>query len=96
MRLTHRRTQLLMSLISGVLLGIAVFHLLPHATYASVASIDFVAKFLMLGLLVMFFLQRLFHFHHHEYDTEHNDSGEHAAHCEHATAQSGQEVESSR
>lgn len=84
-RMTHRRTQLLMSLISGVLLGIAVFHLLPHAVYASGAGIDFVARFVMLGLLLMFLLQRVFHFHHHEYDSDSAaiDQESHSAHCEH-------------
>ena len=69
-RLTHTRTQLLMSLISGLLLGIAIFHLLPHAVYSSDVSIDVLARYLMLGLLTMFFLQRVFHFHHHEYDSK--------------------------
>ena len=90
-RLTHTRTQLLMSLISGLLLGIAVFHLLPHAVYSSALSIDVLARYLMLGLLTMFFLQRMFHFHHHEYDSSseqkyHEHS--HAAHCEHTHGES--------
>ena len=32
---THRRTQMAMSFVSGLMLGIAVFHLLPHALYAA-------------------------------------------------------------
>ncbi len=75
--LTHTRTQMLMSLISGLLLGIAVFHLLPHAVYSSSLSIDHLARYLMLGLLTMFFLQRLFQFHRHEYD----DAGETPPHA---------------
>ena len=72
-RMTHRRTQLLMSLISGVLLGIAIFHLLPHSVYIAQhdlgdGTIDHVAPFIMLGLLFMFFLQRFFRSHQHEYD----------------------------
>lgn len=84
--MTHTRTQLMMSLVSGLLLGIAVFHMLPHAVYSSDISIDTLARYLMLGLLTMFFLQRLFHFHHHEYDVEsgmeHHEYS-HAASCEH-------------
>ena len=32
--LTHKRMQLVMSFVSGLMLGIAIFHLLPHAIYA--------------------------------------------------------------
>ncbi len=31
LRLTHRRMELLISLVSGVMLGVALLHLLPHA-----------------------------------------------------------------
>ncbi|NNL56856.1 MAG: iron permease, partial [Pseudomonadales bacterium] len=68
--LNHTRTQLIMSFVSGIMLGIAVFHLLPHALYAAEgeASIDYVALWLMIGLLAMFLLQRVFHFHQHDFD----------------------------
>ena len=68
--LNHTRTQLIMSFVSGIMLGIAVFHLLPHAHYAAQGhvSVDFVALWLMCGLIVMFLLQRVFHFHQHDFD----------------------------
>ncbi|EMI19064.1 putative membrane protein, partial [Rhodopirellula maiorica SM1] len=31
MRMTHLRTQLLMSFVAGLMLGIAMLHMLPHA-----------------------------------------------------------------
>ena len=31
MRWTHRRLQLALSFVSGVMLGVAMFHMLPHA-----------------------------------------------------------------
>ena len=31
MRLTHLRMQIMMSLVSGMMIGVAVLHLLPHA-----------------------------------------------------------------
>ncbi|MDB4456211.1 ZIP family metal transporter [bacterium] len=67
-RMTHTRTQLVMSFVSGLMLGIAIFHLLPHAIYtiASDQAVDIVARWTMLGLLVMFLLLRVFHFHHHD------------------------------
>ncbi len=75
--LNHRRMQFIMSFVAGIMLGIAVFHLLPHAIYASsfsntskmgAVSIDWIAGSLMLGLLSMFLLQRIFHFHQHDFD----------------------------
>jgi zinc and cadmium transporter len=66
-RLTHKRMQLLISFVGGLMLGIAVFHMLPHALAAlGPAQIDQAVACLMLGLLVMFFLLRAFHFHQHE------------------------------
>ncbi|WP_437191772.1 ZIP family metal transporter [Planctomicrobium sp. SH527] len=66
-RLTHKRMQLLISFVGGLMLGIAVFHMLPHAiAVLGVNEINRVSAFVMLGLLVMFFLLRAFHFHHHD------------------------------
>ena len=64
--LTHKRMQLVMSFVSGLMLGIAIFHLLPHAIYAIDAAnaVDIVARWTMVGLLTMFLLLRVFHFHH--------------------------------
>ena len=31
-RMTHTRTQVIMSLVSGLMLGVAFYHLLPHST----------------------------------------------------------------
>lgn len=67
-RLTHTRMQLTVSLVAGLMLGIAVFHLLPHALHQvgpANGGIDRVAWWTMLGLLGMFFLIRAFHFHQH-------------------------------
>ncbi|MFP6695050.1 MAG: iron permease, partial [Pirellulales bacterium] len=36
MRLTHMRLQLMMSAVGGLMLGIGLFHLLPHAVNPSV------------------------------------------------------------
>ncbi len=63
--LTHTRMQLVISLVGGVMLGIAVFHLLPHSV-AETASIDRTSWWLMIGMLMMFAMIRLFHFHSHD------------------------------
>ena len=64
LRMTHLRTQLLMSGVGGLMLGIAMLHLMPHATEtlgsAGRAGIGGLA-----GLTVMFLLVRLFHTHDH-------------------------------
>ena len=63
-RFTHRRTQLILSYVSGLMLGVAMFVLLPHALEAD-GSIDRVMLAMMAGLLVMFGMLRAFHFHQH-------------------------------
>jgi zinc and cadmium transporter len=66
LRLTHTRMQLLISLVGGVMLGIAIFHMIPHsAAQLGPAGIDQLAWGVMLGLLSTFFLLRFFHFHQH-------------------------------
>jgi len=65
-RLTHARMQIMLSLVAGLMLGVGVFHLLPHAVAHGAISIDRAAWWMMLGLLFMFFLQRVFSFHTHE------------------------------
>jgi zinc and cadmium transporter len=64
MRFTHRTLHLLMSFVAGLMLGVGVFHLLPHAA-EKLRSMDSAVNWLMVGLLGMFFLIRAFHFHQH-------------------------------
>ncbi|QDV24162.1 ZIP family metal transporter [Aureliella helgolandensis] len=65
-RLTHNRMQLMISFVGGVMLGIAVFHMIPHALVTlPTNAINQVSWGLMLGLLATFFLLRIFHFHQH-------------------------------
>lgn len=65
-RLTHRRMQVAMSLVAGVMLGIGVLHLLPHALLEAPGAIDLILLCLLVGFLLMFFVERFFCFHHHE------------------------------
>lgn len=64
-RLTHRRMQFAMSFVGGLMLGIALLQLLPHAAEELGSPRD-AAHAALLGLLLMFFLLRMFHFHQHE------------------------------
>lgn len=89
-RLTHLRMQVMMSLVSGLMLGIAMLHMLPQAA-EQLDSMTRVAGAMLAGLLVMFFLLRVFHVHAHgefdeeccgeacEHDHEH-DHGHHHGH----------------
>lgn len=81
-KLTHGRMQFLVSLIGGLMLGVAVFHQLPHAVGAMSAggqgaayALDWCAGWLMAGLLTTFFMLRIFHFHNHEPVATDDDHG---------------------
>jgi zinc and cadmium transporter len=63
-RMTHLRTQLLMSGVGGLMLGIALLHLLPHGSEI-LGSSSKVGTGALIGLIVMFLLIRLFHTHDH-------------------------------
>ena len=62
--LNHTRMQTLVSFVGGLMLGIGVFHLLPHAV-VELGSIDLSVRWMLFGILAMFLLIRAFHVHHH-------------------------------
>jgi zinc and cadmium transporter len=64
-RPTHSRLQIAISFVAGLMLGIALLHFLPDAE-DQLHSIDRVVAWMLGGFLAMFFLQRFFHFHHHD------------------------------
>ena len=74
-RLTHRRMEFAVSFVAGVMLGVALFHLIPHA-FSEVSGLtpnrppEQIAGNLMWGVLsgflAMFFIERFFCYHHHE------------------------------
>jgi zinc and cadmium transporter len=64
-RLTHTRLQVAISLVAGLMLGIALLHFLPDAN-DHLKSLDRTVAWMLGGFLAMFFLQRFFHFHHHD------------------------------
>lgn len=65
LRLTHRRMQVALSFVAGVMLGVGLLHMLPHS-FHELHSIDETVVWAMGGFLVVFFLERFFHFHHHD------------------------------
>lgn len=92
-RLTHTRMQTALSFVAGAMLGVGILHLVPHA-FMMVGSIDRTMWFALAGFLLMFFIERAFHFHHHDApadpsepeapahacDHEHHQPHDHAAH----------------
>jgi zinc and cadmium transporter len=86
LRLTHLRLQLATSFVAGLMLGIALLHFLPHAA-EQMGSLERTVKWALGGFLAMFFLQRFFHFHHHDLpegdpddcdEQDHHREGDHA------------------
>jgi zinc and cadmium transporter len=63
--LTHARMQVAISCVAGVMLGVGVLHLLPHAAF-ELDSLDTTVAWVLLGLMTMFFVERFFCFHHHD------------------------------
>jgi zinc and cadmium transporter len=65
LRPTHARLQLAISFVAGLMLGIALLHFLPDAA-EQLHSVDRTVAWMLGGFLAMFFVQRFFHFHHHD------------------------------
>jgi zinc and cadmium transporter len=85
--LTHRRMQLLMSFVGGLMLGVALLHLIPHAL-AEANSDANVFYAVVAGVVLTFFMIRFFHVHQHGHEVgdgheHHEDTCDHGAH-EHA------------
>lgn len=77
--LTHLRMQVMMSFVSGIMLGVALLHLLPHST-EYLDSISLVGGWMLAGVFVMFFLLRVFHVHYHGnagHDQDHQHQCDH-------------------
>tara|TARA_R100000005_G_scaffold96272_1_gene81976 strand:+ start:2705 stop:3598 length:894 start_codon:yes stop_codon:yes gene_type:complete len=87
-RMTHTRTQLVMSFVSGLMLGVAFYHLLPHSIalqpheYGADASV----WWLMIGLITMLLLLRMFHFHQHDFSDEEHEHDHSHTHDHHSGA----------
>ncbi len=64
-QLTHTRLQLAVSLVAGLMLGLSLLGLLPHAM-AELPSAHQAAQYALAGFLALFLLQRFLPFHHHD------------------------------
>lgn len=76
---THTRLQVATSFVAGLMLGIALLHFLPDAILPDALKdapnfnfdfvshrVDEIVGWVLSGFLSIFFLQRFFHFHHHD------------------------------
>src|SRR2546423_11906352 len=103
-QLTHRWMQIAVSFVAGVMLGIGVLHMLPHAILdataaaeamsvpaplpsnvptallANAAAVYWITISLLAGMLVMFFIERFFSFHHHDVPEDDGHAHEHHDH----------------
>lgn len=64
-RLTHTRLQVAISFVGGLMLGLALLGMMPHALH-QIGSVQAAVAWLLAGFLTMFFLQRFLPFHHHD------------------------------
>ncbi|MEQ9407989.1 MAG: ZIP family metal transporter [Fuerstiella sp.] len=80
LQLTHTRMQTVISFVGGLMLGIGFFHLMPHAVH-ELHSAGRTAEWMMVGIVMMFALLRLFHFHNHEPVNAFDPAGE--GRCDH-------------
>ena len=75
LHLTHARLQTAVSFVSGLMLGMALLHFIPHAFHQN-HSLDRTMQCVLGGFLLMFFLQRFLPHHHHDVSEgapEHHD-----------------------
>jgi len=63
-RLTHVRMQVMLSFVGGTMLGVGLLHMLPHSV-GELGSLDVALHWMLAGLIGMFLLIRMFHFHEH-------------------------------
>lgn len=76
-RMTHTRTQMAMSFVAGLILGVALCHLLPHAVARldGPDAVDVAVWWTMLGVVFMLLLLRILPFHQHDFSGDAHASG---------------------
>ena len=74
--LGHRRMPVLLSITGGIMLGVGLLHLLPHAYFELSRQINLTMVWVLAGYFLMFLLERAFHGHAH-----HSADGSHAGHA---------------
>ncbi|MEM1072027.1 MAG: ZIP family metal transporter [Planctomycetota bacterium] len=87
---SHVSAQSLLSFVGGLMIGMALLHLLPHAA-VELGSLDSAVVSMLIGVLVVYLLMRFFHVHGHSPGVAGLDTGTDDGHA-HATHVSGPPV----
>ncbi|MFV2066379.1 MAG: ZIP family metal transporter, partial [Pirellulales bacterium] len=68
MKITHRWMEFMLSFVAGVMLGVGILHLLPHALIERPPTLGIGAVMLCLlaGIMLMFLVGRFSCYHHHD------------------------------
>jgi zinc and cadmium transporter len=97
--LTHRWMELAVSFVAGIIFGVAMLHMLPHAILAELQTSPSNVHVALMGLMVwfvsgflaMFLIERFFCFHHHDAPADeahvfdkHHQHGPDCAHVPHS------------
>ena len=69
---SHTRTQMAMSLVAGLILGVGLYHMLPHgvARLQGPGAVATAAWWAVLGVVLMVLLLRVVHYHQHDFSSE--------------------------
>lgn len=72
LQITHTRVQGSMSVVAGLILGIALYHLLPHslALFDGEDAMEAALWWAMLGVVFLVLLLRVFQFHQHDFTSD--------------------------
>lgn len=82
--ITHRRMQVIMAAVAGLIIGVALFHLLPHSVKAipGEGAVEVAVAWMVLGLVMTLVMLYMFDFHEHDFSEEHghqhDEGGRHA------------------
>jgi zinc and cadmium transporter len=84
--LTHQRMEVAVSFVAGVMLGVGMLHMLPHAIEEGMVGLSgpevglsahTIMLWVLTGMLVMFFVERFFCFHHHDVESDDQENSCH-------------------
>jgi len=89
-KLTHRGMELAVSFVAGLMLGVGLLHMLPHAIADAtigeggdaVRAVTTTMWWMLGGFLAMFFIERFFCYHHHDVPDDQGHTHDHVG-CSH-------------
>ena len=82
-KFTHTGLQILLSFVGGLMLSVAILHLLPHAVLELEDDTQTASQAVLVGIVVTFILLRAFHVHQHGTHNESDEGHDHDHQCHH-------------